>query len=120
MRPSQAKVGLRWLWRLGAAAVIAGALAYIPYRVYGSEGYAHYRRLVRELAELDRGNAAVAAENARLARQVRRLRADPRAVAEVARNELGMVAPGEIVIQIDRSLAAPPREIEPALEADAP
>lgn len=91
----------RWMGRIIAAAVIAGALAYVPYRLYGSQGYVHYRRLGRQAADLARENAALAAENRGLLRQVKRLRDDPNAVAEVARDDLGMVAPDEIVIQIE-------------------
>ena len=65
---------LRWLSRLLAAGIIAGALAYIPYRVYGSDGYVHFRKLRHERDEMRRQNAAIAAENARLARQIRRRR----------------------------------------------
>jgi cell division protein FtsB len=104
---------LRWLTRLTAAAVIAGALAYIPYRVYGSEGYVKYRKLTREQRDMAKKNRELAAENARLTRQIHRLKTDPEAIAAVARDELGMVAPDEIVIQIDRSLTAPSSPLEP-------
>jgi cell division protein FtsB len=90
-----------WLWRLAAAAVIAAALGYIPYRVYGSQGYVHYRTLAGQVKELERGNAAQAAENARLSEEIVRLRDDLEAIAGVARDELGMVGPGEIVIKIE-------------------
>jgi cell division protein FtsB len=90
-----------WLWRLAAAAVIAAALGYIPYRVYGSEGYVHYRTLASQVQELERGNAALAAENAHLAEEIGRLRDDLDAIGGVARDELGMVGPGEIVIKIE-------------------
>jgi cell division protein FtsB len=100
-----------WVWRLAAAAVVAGALAYIPYRVYGSDGYVHYRTLKTQLGDLERGNAVLAAENARLRDEIGRLRDDLDAVAEVARDELGMVGPGEIVIKIEPpAAAAPPAE----------
>lgn len=107
-----------WLTRLALAAVVAGALAYIPYRVYGSEGYVKYRRLDAQLDELRAGNAELAAENDRLRAEVAALRSDPEAVRRVARDELGMVAPGEIVIQIDRGAAAPLEPQKPARPAE--
>ncbi len=104
-----------WLWRLAAAGVIAAALGYIPYRVYGSEGYVHYRTLVKQVAELSRSNAAMAAENAHLADEIVRMRDDLDAIAGVARDELGMVGPGEIVIKIeDDGGARPPPAAPPA------
>jgi cell division protein FtsB len=96
--PKRASV---WMWRLAAAAVIAVALGYIPYRVYGSEGYVHYRTLSTQVEELRRGNAALTAENTHLADEIQRLRDDLDAIAAVARDELGMVAPGEVVIKIE-------------------
>ena len=40
------------------------------------------------------------AENAALRSQARRLREDPTAIEEVARRDLGLIAPGEIVFII--------------------
>ena len=47
-----------------------------------------YRVLEQSLAE-------VRAENARLREEARRLREDPAAVEDLARRELGLIAPGE-------------------------
>jgi cell division protein FtsB len=90
-----------WMWRLVAAGVTAAALAYIPYRVYGSEGYVHYRQLATQVHELEQGNASIAAQNAHLEQEIQRVRDDLAAIAGVARDELGMVGPGEIVIKIE-------------------
>jgi cell division protein FtsB len=96
-----------WLWRLAAAAVIAAALGYIPYRVYGSQGYVHYRTLASQVDDLKRGNAALAAENAHTHDEILRLRDDLDAIAAVARDELGMVRPGEIVLKIEGDGGSP-------------
>lgn len=96
-----------WLWRLGACAVVVGALAYIPYRVYGSDGYVRYRNLARQLAQLERESDALRRENAQLTRENRRLKDDPRAIEEAARDDLGMVGAGELVLQIERPREAP-------------
>jgi cell division protein FtsB len=94
-----------WMWRLAAAAVTAAALGYIPYRVYGSEGYVHYRQLETQVKELERGNATLAAQNAHLHEEIQRVRDDLDAIGGVARDELGMVGPGEIVIKIEDAAA---------------
>lgn len=109
MRPAHAT----WLWRLGACAVVVGALAYIPYRVYGSQGYVRYRLLARQLGELSEGNVTLRRENDALRRENQRLENDPRAIEEAARDDLGMVGDGELVLQIERVRAPvvepPPR-----------
>ncbi|MBI4511717.1 MAG: septum formation initiator family protein [Deltaproteobacteria bacterium] len=92
-----------WLKRLAAAAIVVAALAYIPYRLQGSDGYVRYRALKDEHERLAQGNLALRQENRQLRREMLRLKNDLSAVAGVARNELGMVGEGEILIQIDRS-----------------
>ena len=100
----------RWMFRLACAGIIAAAAGYIPYRVYGSEGYVHYRTLQQDLRGLERDNAALRAENERLARDIERLSGDDLdAIARVARDELGLVLPGEMVLQIERDRVEPKR-----------
>jgi cell division protein FtsB len=48
-------------------------------------------------------------ENAELREQARRLREDPRAIEEVARRELGLIRPGEVVFIIKDVPAAASR-----------
>ena len=49
-----------------------------------------HRRLEREIDQLRR-------DNLRMRREARRLREDPAAIEAVARHELGLIRPGEIV-----------------------
>jgi cell division protein FtsB len=94
-----------WLRRLGMAALLAVALGYVPYHLYASSGLARYLKL---RAERDSLHAA----NLKLYEQSQRLRAELDAVVEedgsvsraalerAARDELGLVKPGEIVFAI--------------------
>jgi cell division protein FtsB len=92
----------RWGGRLLGAAALAGALAWVPYRVYQADGYARHRQMRDQLDDLSRQNQGLRDRNQSLRREIRRLRTDPEAVGQVARDELGLVKPGEIVIQIER------------------
>jgi cell division protein FtsB len=94
-----------WLVRLALAAIVAGALAYIPYRVYGEAGYVRYRKLDDQQGDLTRGNQRLIEENRQLSREISLLRSDPDAVRRAAREELGMIAPGEIIIKIEPASA---------------
>ena len=96
-----------WLGRVVAAAMIAGALTYVPYHVYARSGLARTLQLRRELATLKARNAQLREETVRLGRQAEALRDDPDAIERVARAELGWVRPGEIVIDLARP-AGPP------------
>jgi cell division protein FtsB len=53
-------------------------------------------------------NARIAAENARLAREVRALRTDPSALERAAREELRFVRPGERVYWVGERREAGP------------
>src|SRR5262245_66407107 len=89
-----------WVGRIVAAALVAFALAYIPYHVYARSGLARTLALRRDLAALRARNAELRAENERLAREAEALRSDPSAIERVARNELGWVKPGEIIVDL--------------------
>jgi len=92
----------QWLIRLSGAAVLAGLMAYVPYLVYRGDGYVHYRKMQDDLDEIERKNAALRVQNRALRREVKHLRTDPEALGAVARDDLGLVKPGEIVIQIEK------------------
>jgi cell division protein FtsB len=89
-----------WASRLVAAAVVAFALAYVPYHLYARSGLAKTITLKRDLTALRARNRELAAENDRLEREAEALRDDPAAIERVARTDLGWVRPGEIVVDL--------------------
>jgi cell division protein FtsB len=89
------------------------ALGYIPYHVYARSGLARTLELRRDLVALRARNAQLAAENERLAREAEALRSDPAALERVARNELGWVSPGEIVVDLGPAPADRPPSVFP-------
>ena len=90
-----AQVGLR-----RKAAILASVIALTALVVgslFGDRGYLqlmvrrqHEEALAREIEQLR-------AENARLAAEIHALRADPRAIERIAREELGLARAGETV-----------------------
>src|SRR3954464_5183431 len=89
-----------WVGRVAAAALVAFALAYIPYHVYARSGLKRTLTLRRDLASLRAHNRELLAENERLAREAEALRSDPAAIERVARAELGWVKPGELIVDL--------------------
>ena len=89
-----------WAGRLAAAAVVVFVLAYVPYHVYVRSGLRHTIVLRRDLTALRTHNLELATENQRLAREAEALRTDPAAFERVARDELGWVRAGEIVVDL--------------------
>jgi len=98
-----------WLRRVGFSLCLAAALGYLPYRIYRKSGLHRYVELAAELH-------ALKDKNAQLRVEARRLRAEldafgrsgetkgaelPLSVVErAARDELGLVRPGEVVFQV--------------------
>ena len=85
---------------MGLAALLALLLGYAPHHVYGKTGLARLFELRRALADQRLRNAAARLENARARAESAALRSDPRAIERVARDELSLVKPGEIVYEI--------------------
>ena len=90
-----------WAGRLAAAGVVVFVLAYVPVPRLRALGPARTRSsLRRDLTALHAHNQELAAENERLAREAEALRADPAAIERVARDELGWVRAGEVVVDL--------------------
>ena len=94
---------VRWVARGLVAVALSFAFGYLPYRVYGGAGLGRLGQLKRELTERKARNQVTSAENARLREEVRALRHDLGAVERVAREELGLVKPGDVVYQIEEA-----------------
>jgi len=84
-------------WRL--AAVVSLALA--GWSALEPRGFRRHARLREQAESLARRNHQLATENAALAREIEALRTDPAALERAAREELGFVKPGEIVIHLE-------------------
>jgi len=86
--------------RFWAPAMLFVASVLLVNGLFGEHG-------LMETIRARRANAAAAGdlkrlrqENARLRDQARRLRSDPRTIESVARGELGLLRPGEILVTI--------------------
>ena len=82
-----------------AAVVVAAALA--VYSVVDAQGFRRYFRLQREVASMTDRNQRTVEENRALLREIEGLRTDPKALERAAREELGFVKPGEVVINLE-------------------
>jgi cell division protein FtsB len=94
-----------WVRRLSIAALLAVALGWVPYHLYGSSGLARYMRLKHERDTLHEANLKMHEQNQRLRAELEALSDDDgnlsrAAVERAARDELGLVKPGEVVYQV--------------------
>ena len=74
-------------------------LAMMAFTVWGDRGLLTMWRTQRELERLVREIEIVEQKNTTLAREVQRLRSDLKYIEKIAREELGLVRPGEIVFE---------------------
>jgi cell division protein FtsB len=80
-------------------------VAMVAVSLFGDQGLLAYRSLVSQARQLRLDVAELEGREEDLARQVRALRSDPAAIERLARQKLGLVKPGETVIQLPRSPA---------------
>ena len=86
----------RWLLIFVVSMLVANALT-------GENGVFARRTAGRAYGALTAGIADMRRENAALREQIRRLREDPRAIEAVAREELGLMLPGERLFVVKRT-----------------
>jgi cell division protein FtsL len=83
--------------RLKLAAILL--LALVVASVVGNRGLVRVYQMHQTKAALEREIAQLTASNAALAEEVRGLRTDPGRIEAIAREELGLVKPGELVYE---------------------
>jgi cell division protein FtsB len=82
--------------------VVGGALVVLllaGLAVYGWQGVVRLRQMREQLQSLERENVSLRREAERLAQVIDRLRNDPAYLERIAREERGMVRPGETVLK---------------------
>jgi cell division protein FtsB len=83
----------RWLLALGGLLCVLFCL----HQLLGENGYLTLRARQREARQLENEVRRLTEEKQRMNREVDRLRNDPAAIERVAREEMKLVRPGEII-----------------------
>lgn len=95
---------MRWNLRRPSArrtiwASIGGLfLALVAYQLFGANGFLAYRRKLQEEHEWQARNAALLRQNEALEKRIRRLRTDPATIEKIAREEMMLAGPKDVVI----------------------
>lgn len=90
----------RLAFLLVAVCLVAVGLALDP------RGLRRTRELKRDAERIQRENRALREENERLRANLRRLADDPQALERAAREELGLILPGEVIFHLEGQDAA--------------
>jgi cell division protein FtsB len=92
--------------------LVGGALAVLfclGLGVYGWRGVVRLQHMRGQLEALERDNAALREQATRLTRTIDRLRNDPDYLEQIAREEQGMVRPGDTILKFPARDKAPDR-----------
>ncbi len=90
------------LERVLPVAVLVVAVVGAPVLIFSPQGLPRLRGLQKELADVEEENADLRREIESLRGRVARLRDDPSAVEQIARDNLGLVRQSEVVFQFHR------------------
>jgi len=89
-----------WLNRILLAGLLALAVATCPQQVYRSAGADDLDRIEREHESLVRSNTRLRREIEVIRAEVNALKNDPDEFARIAREDLNLIRPGEIVFEV--------------------
>ena|SRR5215510_6069894 len=70
--------------------------------IFGTHGYLAMRRTKQDIERVEGEIARLNQENAELSQEVKALKTDPRKIESIARDELGLAKPGEVIIKIPK------------------
>ncbi len=93
---------MHWMNRLLLAGLVAALVAWGPSQLERAAGTDELDRVLGEKLQLEAGNDALRSEIRALSAEVRALKTDPGEVARIAREDLNLVVPGEIVFEVER------------------
>jgi len=85
-------------------AILLCAAVAVPMKLLDANGFPRVDRLGRELMQLNEKNRQLIRENDALRGQIQAFHSDPEYIGKVARDELGMVLPGEIIYQFPNAV----------------
>jgi cell division protein FtsB len=94
---TEARERRRKIWTYG---VLVVSTVLMVNALVGEKGYLANLQARREFQDVNESLRQLKADNARLADEARRLRQDPQALEGAARQQLGLIMPGETLITL--------------------
>jgi cell division protein FtsB len=78
-------------------------LALLVHDIFGAHGFIAMRKTQREIEQIREQIGKLNSENQSLSGQVNSLKTDPKAIERIAREEMGLARPGEIIYKLPDS-----------------
>jgi cell division protein FtsL len=95
----------------GRHVLIIFVVVLVVHDIFGPHGYLVMRRKQQEIQKVNQQIDKLNKENAALEQNAKDLKTDPQTIRKIAREELGLAKPGEIIIKLP---AQTPPESSPA------
>ncbi|MBZ5662681.1 MAG: septum formation initiator family protein [Acidobacteriia bacterium] len=95
--PSEAAAYLR---RNARQVLGIALLALLVHDIFGAHGFVAMRRTQKEIDQIRDQIGRLNAENKSLASEVNSLKSDPKAIERIAREEMGLARPGEMIFKL--------------------
>jgi cell division protein FtsB len=89
-----------YLRRHALQILVIAFLALLIHDIFGPHGVIAMRRTQREIQQIQQQIGKINAENKSLAEQVNSLKTDPKAIERIAREEMGLARPGELIFKL--------------------
>ena len=100
----------KFLRQNAAAFLWTGMALLVVQDVFGTHGVLAMRRSQREAGEIRKEIQKLNDENRELQDRVKDLKSDPQAIEEIARKEMGLAKPGELIFKLPTKAAPAPSE----------
>ena len=96
-----------FLRQYGGALLGLLLFALVVHDIFGTHGYLAMRRTQQEIKKVNADMERLNKENVQLEEEVKELKSDPRKIEKIARDEVGLAKPGEVIIKIPQSQQLP-------------
>jgi cell division protein FtsL len=106
-KPAANEQTMPFLRHYGGALLGLLLFALVVHDIFGTHGYLAMRRTQQEIKKVNADIQQLNKENVQLEEEVKDLKSDPRKIEKIARDELGLAKPGEVIIKIPQSLQLP-------------
>ncbi|MBN2344638.1 MAG: septum formation initiator family protein [Deltaproteobacteria bacterium] len=89
----------RFIWMSLPIVFLLGTAIYVPMKLNDEDGYQRVEKLTEELETLKAQNRQLNRENETVKQKIRAIQSDDDYIENIARNEMGMIGPNEIIYQ---------------------
>ena len=99
---------------------ILGFLLLLLQDVFGTHGVVAMRRSQQEAAQIGKEIKQLDDENKQLDQRVKELKSDPHAIEEIARKDVGLARPGDVIFKVTPQSGDTSRNLNPPGSSSAP